>query len=209
MTLEELEALVKSLQEQLTSLNNSLSNYATTDNVSAITTNVKTLQNNYDTLKTSVATLDTKVNKINHLETLLDVSLYNLTENDLLQYSNDGKWHNVNPTKLGITTGNSSGSISKLSDMSDVLLGNVENGDVLTYNTSSKKWVNSKVDIETPSVDLSNYLTISSAEQTYFKKTGGVIDGNVTINNTLLVKEMITGEDNVLVHGGVTMYGEE
>lgn len=221
MTLEELEILVVSLQTQLNKIeealklyptkedlekypnNDDLKEYATQDNLSAITKEIKTLQDNNNTIQNTVSTLDTYVKKINHLNKLLDVSLYNVTENDLLQYSSDGKWHNVNPNKLGITSEESASTVSSLNDLSDVLLGDVENGDVLVYNSIENKWTNGKTSSSDPT-DLSNYLTKDAANSTYFKIQGGEIQGNVTIKKSLLVYENIDANGNIYADGSIT-----
>lgn len=181
MTLEELEALVKQLQTEV------------------------------NTLKDSVATLTNQVSK-EFLQKLQDVKINDqlspLTFGDILQYGSDGKWHNVQPSTLGITGGGSGGSATKLTELSDVrITGSLTDGQVLTYSAINQVWLNK--DQVKVNVDLSSYLTKTEAANTYLNKlTGGTVNGDVTINGTLLVKEMITGEDNVLVYGGVTMYSE-
>lgn len=180
MTTEELEKLVKTLEEQL------------------------------NTLKDSVAVLQTQISD-DFLEKLQDVqidkTLSPLVIGDILQYGNDGKWHNVQPSSLGISGGGSGGSVTNLSGLSDVSIVSPKLGQVLTYDSASSKWINKDIEKESI-IDPTSYLTKSEAAATYFKINGGTINGDVTIDGTLLVKEMITGEDNVLVHGGVTMYGE-
>lgn len=99
MTLAEIEILLRQLQEQvisntaaITTLNNTIANYATTDDLKALATQVNALSVNNVVLQEAVAALDTSVSKIDHLSSLLDVSITNISENDVLQYSADGKW---------------------------------------------------------------------------------------------------------------------
>lgn len=135
MTLAEIEILLRQLQEQvisntaaITTLNNTIANYATTDDLKALATQVNALSVNNVVLQEAVAALDTSVSKIDHLSSLLDVSITNITENDVLQYSADGKWQNISPSKLkGIETDTSTGA-SSLDGLSDVLLTTVIDG---------------------------------------------------------------------------------
>lgn len=197
MTIEELENLVKQLQTEVNTLKNS------------VTTLYTQLQSEVTVLKDSVAVLSTQVSK-EFLQKLQDVKIDDqstpLTFGDVLQYGNDGKWHNVQPTKLGISNNGSNSSATRLSELLDVNIVGQYNGQVLTYSSAYGAWIN-KEPSESDS-DLTGYLTKQEADNTYFKLSGGTINGDVTINGTLLTKKMITGESNLLVYGGVTMYGE-
>lgn len=204
MTIEELEKLVNRLQEQIVSLQTALNEYATTDDLSAITDDIKELQTNSTTVQTSVAALETKMKKINHLENLLDVSIYNITEDDLLQYGSDGKWHNINPGKLGIANENGTSTITSLGSLTDVQINDVENNQVLIYNSVDGKWTNGTIDLEQEPVDLSAYLTKRAAEDTYFKIEGGEITGNVSMRKSLSVNENITTIGNIYADGAIT-----
>lgn len=214
MTLAEIEVLVVQMQENIAAntaaiktLNTTLSNYATDDDLAALTETVKALNANNTTLQNSVTTLTQSVKKIDNLQSLLDVNITNLTGNDLLHYDiASGKWKNIQPSALGISSGGSSGGATKLVDLYDVSISAVSDGQALVYSASLDKWINSTVS-SGGSVS-GDYLTKSEANQLYLSLRGGIIDGSLTINNTLLVKGLITGEDNVLVSGGVTMYNE-
>lgn len=169
MTLEELEAIVKQLQTEV------------------------------NTLKDSVATLTNQVSK-EFLQKLQDVQINDqlspLTFGDVLQYGNDGKWHNVQPSVLGITGGGSSGSATKLTELSDVrITGVLSDGQVLTYSAVNQVWLN-KDQIKI-NVDLSSYLTKNEAKLIYFPIAGGTIEGAVTINDTLHVLGNITSEQAI------------
>ena len=76
--------------------------YATKDELNELIVLVRDLQGDINTLDTSVGELDTLVERINHLATLKDVTITYITEGDLLQYSSDGTWHNIQPSALGI-----------------------------------------------------------------------------------------------------------
>lgn len=213
MSLVELEQLVLQLQAEIkantaaiVTLNNTVSNYATTDDLTAISKQINTLQNNNILLQNAVATLDTNVKKIDHLSKLLDVSIENITENDVLQFGNDGKWHNIQPSLLGISNGGSTstGGATKLADLSDVYLSGLSNGQTLIYSTVNNKWINSTIQNGNggTSGDLSKYLTINDAEKLYLLKSGGTITGSLNVQG------LTTLDNNLLVSGGITMYNE-
>lgn len=79
-----------------------MSDYATKDDLNQLTALVRTLQGDITTANTSIGQLDSLVERINHLATLKDVTITYITEGDLLQYSSDGTWHNIQPAALGI-----------------------------------------------------------------------------------------------------------
>lgn len=87
-----------------------MATYATQDDLNALVSLVRTLEDNVTTLDDSVGRLDSLVDRINHIETLKDVTITYITEGDVLQYSSDGTWHNVQPGLLNINTGNTDGS---------------------------------------------------------------------------------------------------
>lgn len=168
------------------------------DNVNELITLVKQLQTKVDTLEQAVANLTTQVNKIAYLQKLLDVEITNLTINDVLQYSNDGKWHNIQPSKLNTET-TVKPSVTKLSDLSDVVVSVPTNGQALVYSSADQKWHNNTISSgggEIPSDVLENYLTKTEASSIYFKIAGGTITGQVDI------------QDNLLVSGGITAYNQ-
>lgn len=79
-----------------------MAQYATKDELNELVVLVRNLQGDINTLDTSVGELDTLVERINHLATLKDVTITYITEGDLLQYSSDGTWHNIQPSALSI-----------------------------------------------------------------------------------------------------------
>lgn len=162
------------------------------DNINELITLVRELQATVNTLKEAVATLDTKVQKINQLQKLLDVEIENLTFEDVLQYSSDGKWHNIQPSKIFVTSEAVSGA-QKLSELLDVVISNPISGQALTYNSIDGKWYNNEVSTS-GSGDMANYLTKAEAAITYYPISGGTIKGNVRI------------EGDLLVAGGITLY---
>ena len=156
MTLTELETILLQLQEQvnantaaITALNNSLSNYATQDDLNAMREQVVELLSANTTLQNAVATISNRIGKVDHLSTLLDVKTQSLTVNDILQYGNDGRWHNIQPNLIikNNNTG-SNGTVSgTLSGLTDVYIAELEDGHVLTYSTADGKWINLKPSI--------------------------------------------------------------
>lgn len=204
MTLEQIEALLKEIQKKvdentsaITILSDAMKNYVTTDDLTAISKSVNALQNDNTTLQNDVAALQDSVKKINFLSKLMDVSIMNLTEGDLLQYGHDGHWYNIQPSALGIVTAAGGGS-STLQGLSDVLVVGPTDGQVLTYDSSLSKWKNADIKI---SEDNTKYLTEDAADKLYLKITGGEIDW-------LTVNGFTTINDNLLVKGGITMYDE-
>lgn len=203
MTLAEIEILLRQLQEQvtantaaITTLQNNLTQYATTDDLKTLSTQVNILLDNNDTLQEAVAALDTSVKKIDHLETLLDVDVNNITENDVLQYSNRGKWQNIQPAMLnGLTSSNTSGA-SNLDGLSDVVLTNLTDGQFLVYDTQLGYWTNKTVNVSSgvDKDELNKYITFADAKRLYLPLSGGTLTGQLTV------------EDNVIVHKALTMY---
>lgn len=207
MTLAEIEILLRQLQEQvtantaaITTLQNNLTQYATTDDLKTLSTQVNILLDNNDTLQEAVAALDTSVKKIDHLETLLDVDVNNITENDVLQYSNRGKWQNIQPSMMNGLISNSSTGASNLNDLSDIMLTNVTDGQFLVYDAQLGYWTNKTIDVSGGADDLGNYMTFADAKRLYLPLTGGTLTGPLT------VKALVTAEDNVIVHKALTMY---
>lgn len=207
MTLAEIEILLRQLQEQvtantaaITTLQNNLTQYATTDDLKTLSTQVNILLDNNDTLQEAVAALDTSVKKIDHLETLLDVDVNNITENDILQYSNRGKWQNIQPLMMNGLISNDSMGASNLNGLSDIMLTNVTDGQFLVYDAQLGYWTNKTIDVSGGTDDLGNYMTFADAKRLYLPLTGGTLTGPLT------VKALVTAEDNVIVHKALTMY---
>lgn len=157
MTLTEIEVLLRQLQEQVNAntaairtLNNALSNYATTDDLNAAKEQVDELLNANETLQITVANVMNRIGKVDHLSTLLDVKTQSLTKNDILQYGNDGRWHNIQP-ELVISNINASGGNATvngtLRELTDVYIAELEDGHVLTYSSADGKWINLKPSI--------------------------------------------------------------
>lgn len=210
MTLNEIEVLIKELQRQvaantaaIVTLNNTVSNYATTDDFNALSKQINTLQNNNILLQDTIAALKVDVSKVDHLSKLNDVLINNIAENDVLQFGNDGLWHNVQPTKLGISGGASgSGGVTKLSELTDVYISGVSNGQALVYSSISNRWINSNIETSGNggSGDLSGYLTTADAQKLYLPIAGGTITGPLT------VKGLTNLGNDLLVTGGITFY---
>lgn len=211
MTLAEIELLLKELQTQveqntaaIKSLTDVSTKYTTKDELTAIATQVNTLQNNNTVLQDSVATLYTSINKIDFLSKLTDVTIDNLTEDDVLQYGHDGKWHNVNPSVLGITVG-SGGSANSLASLTDVLITGVSDGQTLTYSAINNKWVNKTINTESDSG--SNYLTRSQADSLYLSLEGGSV-GWLVVKGITELQSDTSIDGDLLTTGGITMYNK-
>lgn len=199
MTIEQIESTLNQLKEQVQSLTASLnsivstlSNFATTDKSSVVADQVNELQQDNETLSNNVAQLSTDIQRVNNIKNLIDVQINDLTnpltEGDVLQYGYDGKWHNVQLSISG--SGGGSGSLSgasRLSELSDVVLSSVYDGQVLMYNGARGLWVNKE--IQTSSGDV-NGMTQADADRRYLKLTGGeitgdlLVTGDITFHNT-------------------------
>lgn len=206
MTLNEIETLIIELQKQvaantaaIVTLNNTVSNYATTDDLEALSDKIDILQDNNLSLSSDLSSLYNAITKIDHLGKLLDVEIISpLTEGDVLQYSNTGKWSNVKVDQLTPTAPAS--SVNSLNDLADVQLTGLTNNHVLMYDSGLGKWTNHKIDTGMDGFDLTNYLTKTEAALLYLPLAGGTISGS------LLVKGFTTIDNDLLVSGGITMY---
>ncbi len=206
MTLNEIETLIIELQQQvaantaaIVTLNNTVSNYATTDDLEALSDKIDILQDDNLSLSSDLSSLHNAITKIDHLGKLLDVEIISpLTEGDVLQYSNTGKWSNVKVDELTPTAPVS--SVNSLNDLADVQLTNLTNNHVLMYDAGLGKWTNGMIDIDTDMFDPTNYLTKTEADSRYLSLAGG------TINGPLLVKGLTTIDDDLIVSYGITMY---
>lgn len=189
------------------------------DNIIELTELVRQLTQKIDTLEQHIAELETQVQKINFLSKLLDVEITNLTENDLLLYSSDGKWHNINYTTLLKDQEETTEIVKKLSELTDVLINSPVDNQVLAYSQSAGKWVNKDANFGGGGTgDLSGYLTKIEAQRTYFPLTGGTINGNVTIKGNLdtstgnvrfnVNSTQVNVYGNMLSTGGITLYNE-
>lgn len=214
MTLAEIEVLLGQLQAQIksntaaiTTLNNTVANYATTDDLNTLAKQVNTLLVNNDTLQESVAALAESIDKVDYLSKLTDIKINNITENDVLQFGYDGKWHNVQPHLLSGLDVSNTGSATKLSDLTDVLLTSVSDGHALVYSASDSKWINKLV--TTSSSGSSDCLTKADADLLYLPLTGGTITGNLTVNGTTTLNSMLTVNDNILCTKAITMFDNE
>lgn len=209
MALNEIEVLIKELQRQvaantaaIATLNNTVSNYATTDDLNALSKKINTLYNNNILLQDEVAALKVDISKVDHLTKLNDVKIENITENDVLQFGDDGLWHNIQPAKLGISgSTSSSGGVTKLSELTDVRISGVSDGQALVYSSISNRWINQNIGTSGGgNVDLSKYLTAADAQKLYLPVEGGVITGPLT------VKGLTNLGNDLLVTGGITFY---
>lgn len=150
MNLTEIENLLLILQKQvqdntaaITTLQETISNYASLSDIVPLKENINNLQQSVDVISDTLGTIKTYTDKVGYISRLLDVKTQSLTTNDILQYGNDGRWHNIQPSMLNINTGTSSGNGSgTLSTLTDVYLANLEDGQVLTYSETDGKWIN-------------------------------------------------------------------
>lgn len=151
-------------------------------------------------LQDSMATLTAQIQQITRMHGLLDFNLDDngspLKHGDIIQYDNStGKWNNIQPSELNIQS--SGGTTPKsLKGLTDVSINGEVNGQVLTYSSADNAWINKEPSKGTQ-VDTSMYLTLEDADKRYFKTTGGIINGNVSINGTLHTSDNITSEQAI------------
>lgn len=116
---------------------NEFNKYCSKTTYASLNNTVTSLTNRIVTLESTVSILQTTIQKLNKLTELLDVTITDIKEGDVLQYSNN-KWVNIKPS-LVISDDNNNLALSALSDVS---LTQLANGQVLTYNNASGKWTN-------------------------------------------------------------------
>lgn len=164
---------------------------------------VKLLQDELNILKESVARLTTQVSD-DFLQKLQDVKIESLTFGDVLQYDSDGKWHNIQPSSLKISVEGSGNGSSTLAGLTDVMVTNVGNGQVLTYDSLSSKWINKSVSTG-GTTDMSKYLTKTEASTMFLPMSGGSIDWLI-VKGVTEMKANANVAGDLLVNGGITMY---
>lgn len=145
MTLEELEVLVKQIQQQvklntlaIQQISNNLSKYATLDSIYNMKTSIAANSSNITDLKQKVATLSSSIGVVNKLSKLLDTNLVNVTKNDIIQFDGD-RWTNIKPSALGITGG---GGVTTLEALADVRITNKTDKQSLCWDNATGKWIN-------------------------------------------------------------------
>ena len=189
-TLDQLSAQVQQLTASMNSIVNTLSNFATTDDLSVVADQINALQQDNKSLSNSVASLSSEVQNINSLKNLIDVQISDLmsplTEGDILQYGYDGKWHNVKLPEIDSTGSSSSGGASRLSELSDVLLSSVYDGQVLTWDSSLSMWKNKTV--TSNSTGGGNGMTQADADSRYLRLTGGTIAGDLLVKGDITMQ---------------------
>lgn len=193
-TLNQLSTQVQQLTASINSIVNTLSNFATTDDLSVVADQISALQQDNTSLSNSVASLSSNVQNINNLKNLIDVQIDDLrsplTEGDILQYGYDGKWHNVKLPEIDSTGSSSSGSsssgASKLSELSDVLLSSVYDGQVLTWDSSLSMWKNKTV--TSSSTGSTGGMTQADADSRYLQLSGGTLSGDLLVKGDITMQ---------------------
>lgn len=202
---------------------NEFNKYCSKTTYASLNNTVTSLTNRIVTLESTISTLQTTIQKLNKLTELLDVTVVDIKEGDILQYSNN-KWHNIKPS-LVITDEVNALSLSALSD---VKITTPTNGNLLQYNITDHKWVN----VAGTTSDITSYAQIRafSDYSNYFNtdvdtrlSSSTVFDNKyVAINNgtaigltvkydanTIVLTTKSTGVDitgNLLASGELTAY---
>jgi len=197
---------------------NEFNKYCSKTIYAALNNTVTLLTNRVVTLENTVTALQTTVQKLNKLTELLDVTITDIKEGDILQYSNN-KWVNIKPS---LVISDDTNNLA-LSALSDVNLTTLSNGQVLTYNTTNSKWTNSTISGEggTSYTDysqvqaLANYTslftsdvnTILSASTLFVKSLNGTAT-NLTIKDSSGNIRFIPTTTGITVTGDTLSTGE-
>lgn len=228
MTLEELEVLVKQIQQQVNlntlaiqQLNNNLNKYATLDSVYSMRTSISVNSAEITSLQQQVATLSSSIGVVNKLSKLLDTNIKDLTKNDVLQFDGD-RWTNIKPSALGAIGG--SGGVNTLEALLDVKITNKTDKQSLCWDNSSGKWINYTVtsgggsggglDVTAMWAELaksSSYTIDPSHIKGNLSLTGLSVNGNIVLKNSSTTLSVLsTGvsiNGDTVGTGEITAYG--
>ena len=153
---------------------------ASTSEITTLQTDLGTAQSDITNLQTDLGTaqgditnlqtdLGTAQSDINNLQALFPIALNDLSDVDLSTPPTLNQILKYNGTNF--IAANESGGVSTLAGLSDVNLGTLANGDVLSYDLANSEWVNSGLS-----------LTPAALEYLQFKSLTGtcLIDPNTT-----------------------------
>lgn len=221
MTLQELETLVKQIQDQvelntlaINSISNRFSQYATLSQLYSTNSTTSAHSTSITAMQLDIANLQTSIGLVNKITKLLDVNIQGLAKDDLLQFDGD-RWTNIKPAKLGLSGGSGS---STLEGLTDVLITNKTDGQTLVWSNTANKWVNSTVSGGSggSGIDLDamwSALASNTANQINPSHiTGDLSLSGLTVNGNTILKagstQMTVNTSKVTVNGDVTSTGE-
>lgn len=174
-----------------------MAQYATTDDLRELTSLVRSLQGDVTTLNNNVGELDTLVERINHLSTLKDVTITYITEGDLIQYSSDGTWHNVSPAVLADYISGEGGIIDTAvvkaliaSEGGKLFLSKLYDDTALGVITFKNSVIANSMIYAKKGITIGNYISGLLGDGAIIDEHGNIEAGSLTLREFLSVPEL-------------------
>lgn len=174
-----------------------MAQYATTDDFRELTGLVRSLQGDVTTLNNNVGELDTLVERINHLSTLKDVTITYITEGDLIQYSSDGTWHNVSPAVLADYISGEGGIIDTAvvkaliaSEGGKLFLSKLYDDTALGVITFKNSVIADSMIYAKKGITIGNYISGLLGDGAIIDEHGNIEAGSLTLREFLSVPEL-------------------
>lgn len=174
-----------------------MAQYATTDDLRELTGLVRSLQGDVTTLNNNVGELDTLVERINHLSTLKDVTITYITEGDLIQYSSDGTWHNVSPAVLADYISGEGGIIDTAvvkaliaSEGGKLFLSKLYDDTALGVITFKNSVIADSMIYAKKGITIGNYISGLFGDGAIIDEHGNIEAGSLTLREFLSVPEL-------------------
>lgn len=174
-----------------------MAQYATTDDLRELTSLVRSLQGDVTTLNNNVGELDTLVERINHLSTLKDVTITYITEGDLIQYSSDGTWHNVSPAVLADYISGEGGIIDTAvvkaliaSEGGKLFLSKLYDDTALGVITFKNSVIADSMIYAKKGITIGNYVSGLLGDGAIIDEHGNIEAGSLTLREFLSVPEL-------------------
>lgn len=174
-----------------------MAQYATTDDLRELTSLVRSLQGDVTTLNNNVGELDTLVERINYLSTLKDVTITYITEGDLIQYSSDGTWHNVSPAVLADYISGEGGIIDTAvvkaliaSEGGKLFLSKLYDDTALGVITFKNSVIADSMIYAKKGITIGNYISGLLGDGAIIDEHGNIEAGSLTLREFLSVPEL-------------------
>lgn len=174
-----------------------MAQYATTDDLRELTSLVRSLQGDVTTLNNNVGELDTLVERINHLSTLKDVTITYITEGDLIQYSSDGTWHNVSPAVLADYISGEGGIIDTAvvkaliaSEGGKLFLSKLYDDTALGVITFKNSVIADSMIYAKKGITIGNYISGLLGDGAIIDEHGNIEAGSLTLREFLSIPEL-------------------
>ena len=200
MTLQELETLVKQIQDQvelntlaINSISNRFSQYATLSQLYSTNSTTSAHSTSITAMQLDIANLQTSIGLVNKITKLLDVNIQGLAKDDLLQFDGD-RWTNIKPSKLGLSGGSGS---STLEGLTDVLITDKADGQALVWSNTDNKWVNktvssggsggSGIDLDAEIIGIEKEYQVPNLTESVSEDENGIL--HITITNLSVTED--------------------